>query len=238
MKGKFILSSDLVNIYNKEGFSSNFLKTLVDRCDILSYDKTKQEELTISDIMYDSFQVKKMTMDSSNGFMLYIETVPVPITLEKAEITDEYIYITSSSTCFIILNNHKKVDIKNVLKKYTEVIKACREQKIKISYSNHYKKTLLDENFVSSYNKEFDEFEDIYNQLKDGWTEKLKKGLFRGVRDDEEYNALGALYCKAQPYNYRNSFISRIEDIQHTIDTYYKDIVENKFNNNYYKIVL
>lgn len=238
MKGKFVLSSDLVNIYNKEGFSSNFLKTLVDRCDILSYDKTKQEELTISDIMYDSFQVKKMTMDSSNGFMLYIETVPVPITLEKAEITDDYIYITSSSTCFISLNNHKKVDINILLKKYTEIIKSCREQKIKISYNNHLKRTLLDKSFISSYEKELDEFQSIYNELKNGWTAKLKKGLYMGVTNDEEYNTLGNLYCKAQPYTYRSTFISRIEDIQHTLNTYYKDIVENKFNNNYYKIVL
>lgn len=136
----------------------------------------------------------------------------------KYEIDKNRIYIISESTGFFNCTRMKGLKQEDILSKYSEVIKKCRTMGIKIKYSFGFKKFVL--NNWSQYIKEIQK----YNKMFDIFCEKVKELLIRGIHvgfsDDEYLKECTLLSWELLPFTYRDSIISKINDI-------YKEILKH-----------
>lgn len=156
------------------------------------------------------------------------------IEIETVIMNDEEIYIAGGTTCFCQLQGRKLIDIKGLLKKYNELIKLCKENKIKLSYKNHYKKTIKE--LEELYKNEANKYINLYNELCTMWKDKLNKGIYPGYINDIDMIKIKEVSLQIQEMGWRSSALFKIEEINNRIiDTIEK--IESGYEN-YYSICL
>jgi hypothetical protein len=156
------------------------------------------------------------------------------IEIKTVRMNDEEIYIASESTCFCQLQGRKLIDIKELLKKYNELIKLCKENKIKLSYKNHYKKTIKEQEEL--YKNEANKYINLYNELCTMWKDKLNKGIYSGYTSDIDMIKIKEVSLQMQEMGWRSSALFRIEDINNRIIGTIENIESGC--ENYYSICL
>lgn len=72
--------------------------------------------------------------------------------------------------------NHEKIeliDIKELIKTHSEIVKICKENKIKLSYKNKIKARLSEIKKDSSYLENYSQYNEKFNSLLDLWINKI-----------------------------------------------------------------
>lgn len=160
---------------------------------------------------------------------------PDQIEMTEVILNDEKLKVVSDNSCTCFINHSKieYVDIKQALKTHSEIVKYCKENKIKLSYKAKSKVQL--QALKNEYNHTYNDYLEIYNTLKIGWQQKLKKGLFVGYGNDKEYmNVLSLLWFDIQKINHSDNVIDRVSTINNRLNS----IKENLQYENYLSITL
>jgi len=137
------------------------------------------------------------------------------IELEKKYLTENEIVVNSETTCFANYRRVEKIDIDNVLIEYKSLIKLAKENDVKIAYTRRFKNSLT--TYKNEYEKEITEYNNIFNEYIKLWTIKIEKGLFAPLVEDQEYNNIQKIDRELQKYNYRNSKMSMMSEINSSI---------------------
>lgn len=138
------------------------------------------------------------------------------------EITDNRIKIETPSTCVIKENKGKYIDVNDTLKSYRKLLKLCKQNKIKIGYTNHYKK-LLSENKVAYY-EEVENANILFDKMREVALQVQSRGIHYGCNDDKVLNYLHLIKSKYQACHYRSTLLSVINEINTKINNYIEDI--------------
>lgn len=136
----------------------------------------------------------------------------------KYEIDKNRIYIVSESTGFFNCIRMKALKQEEVLSKYSELIKKCRSKGIKIKYSFGFKKFVL--NNWMAYTRDMQKYNKIFDSLYKKTKELSIRGVHIGFSDDEYLKECTMLSWELLPFTYRDSIISKINDI-------YKEILKH-----------
>ena len=155
------------------------------------------------------------------------------ITLTEKTIENDKIKITSDCTIFANCSRLPEININDILDKHKEIVKIAKQKGIKVSYKNKSKKTLMEHKDL--YLQEVKQRNQIFDTLKNKWKSKLKKGLYCGLSDDEEYHELSELDRQLQRYGYRSTSISIVSEINHMLD---KQLNSVTYNNDIEKIFI
>ena len=93
--------------------------------------------------------MKKLEYDKA----LDKEYLSKPLLDVKYEIGDTFIRVQTENTSFIYQEKKVKLVQEDILKLYSDVVQKCRAGKIKIHYTNKYKKTVVEhwELYVETY---------------------------------------------------------------------------------------
>ena len=140
------------------------------------------------------------------------------IILKNEIVTDDKIKIDCSHTCFCNIVRIKYISINDTLEKHKELVRLAKVKGCKISYKNRYKKTLLE--LKEGYELEYKNYNDTFNTLKMLWQQKLKKGIFYGYGNDEEYQKISEVYCRIQKFNNIRNPINIVNSINNKINNY------------------
>lgn len=135
----------------------------------------------------------------------------------KFEYNKAYINICSEHTCYLRFEKMIKVNQKEILDSYSNVVKLCREMGIKISYTNKYKKFVLDrwQEYIDEYRK----YSDIFDNLL-GMLPKLQdRGIHQGTSDDIYLNEVTQYSYKLNDFYFRNSILYQMRHIYHELGT-------------------
>lgn len=150
------------------------------------------------------------------------------------EIDDNNIYIGNNTTNFVRECKNELPKIESTLKLYKEVLKLCKENKIKISYRNHYKSYLVEN--TTWYYEQIEKSNNIFNDMVDFSLQVKERGIHVGCGNDKILNHLHKLTATYQACFYRNTILSKVIDIHNRLEEYKTDI-ENGYAN-YSKLYL
>lgn len=144
------------------------------------------------------------------------------IIMENEIITDDYIYIGVSHTCFCRKERIYYPDINELEKRVKSLRKELRDLGVKLYRTDTLK--ILRE-MKDDYNEMVDEYNDTFDLLVDSWKKKMETGMFVGYSDDNEYwEVLTPLEWKLEKMNYRSTLLSQIRYIEKRVDEVEKDI--------------
>jgi len=130
-------------------------------------------------------------------------------------IEDDHVRITSPST--IHSDAHRIVPIHRdeLLSLYKRVLRKAKAQGVKISYTRHIRKQILEH---------WDEYESrcaeacmLFSKIIDQARAVRARGIHYGTCDDAELDKLGALRSEYEKYFWRNSIVSQISEIRHKL---------------------
>ena len=129
----------------------------------------------------------------------------------RYEISDEHIRITSPNTCFVDMRLDGRLERESLLDIYRQVLQMAKAQRVRISYSNHMKRTLMTkwEEYESSIAARAALFRHLVTQAR----VVEARGIHCGCSDDKELSLLTDIRSQLMPYGYRNSILFRISSI-------------------------
>lgn len=158
-------------------------------------------------------------MEDSN----YLEYLKKPI-IEgiKYELTDEKLVISNENTCFLNVCNVDKFRQEDLLNLYKELLSLCRKNNVKVSYKNGYKKFI--QNRWSDYVDMIRSYKKIYEEVKQKAFIVKKKGIRIGYGDDVYLMDMCKTSYKLNPYWYRDSVISQMNEVYSTLKRYLFEI--------------
>jgi len=127
------------------------------------------------------------------------------------KISDEHVRITSPNTCFVDLRLGGRLEQEPLLESYHQVLQMAKAQRVRISYSNHMKRTLMTkwEEYESSIAARAALFRHLVTQAR----VVEARGIHCGCSDDKELSLLTDIRSQLMPYGYRNSILFRISSI-------------------------
>lgn len=137
----------------------------------------------------------------------------------------EYLSRESIPNIKFNINRYEKIDIKELLKKRSKLIKTAKEKDIKISYKNKTKDKI--KLYKDAYEKDYKRSEELYKEIKTNW-EYIRdiRGIHKGTNDDELMNKTSVLTNEYISLNYRNRAISIINELNRDLT---KGISDNTF---------
>ncbi|WGT37958.1 hypothetical protein QH639_19340 [Lysinibacillus sp. 1 U-2021] len=98
--------------------------------------------------------------------------------------------LTVHSSYDMIYIKHKKNikhDLKKLIKLHAEIVKLCKENKIKVSYKGKSKAYLLEVLKSGEFDQSYEHYNTTFNQLLEGWKEKLYSENYDGCIEDDFY---------------------------------------------------
>ena len=131
------------------------------------------------------------------------------------EISDAHVAIQSPHTCFVNHEIKHRYEKDALLCQYRRVLDMAKTQGIRISYTNHIRKTLQEQ--WPEYESARRSQERLFNQLKKTALEIQARGIHFGTTDDEMLSALLQISGQLTVYGYSSNIISRIANIGHTL---------------------
>lgn len=144
----------------------------------------------------------------------------------KFEYNKGYINIASEHTCYIRHSKMTKVNQKEILEIYSNIIKLCREMGIKIKYSFKYKKFVLDnwKKYVDTYN----EYEKKFNYLLTLLPKLEDRGIHQGSSDDAYLNQVMKNAFELDPYFYRDNILFQMNQVYHELGRIENELIYEK----------
>lgn len=152
----------------------------------------------------------------------------------QCTINNDKIKIESSCTTFINVARHYSIDTAEAITDYKKLIKLCKANNIKLSYKNHYKKFLEDNEI--NYIDEVQNGHEIFDKLIEAAKQVQKRGIHIGCSSDMYLNNMHDIQHKYEKLFYRSTVISQYEEIANTIHNYVQDIQNG--HTSYIKIFL
>jgi ABC-type transporter Mla MlaB component len=146
----------------------------------------------------------------SEGFIM------TQVTLTKNVIEKNKLQITNEHTSFVDLERFEHVDSFALLRRYQSIIKKAKEAGVDIKYTQRYKRRIHD--LTEAYDDAFDLYNQLFDKLVKRWKDKIDKGLFVPLSDDNELNSIYELQNEIIAMNYRSEPISQMNDIANSLD--------------------
>ncbi len=134
------------------------------------------------------------------------------------EITNDKIKVESSCTIFINSVRRKIIDIVQLDKDIKEIRKICKERKIIFSQKNGLYKFFKDKNNKTAYLDETKKVNKLFDELVQGWKEKVQNGIYTGYSDDKELNNLYKLKWQIDKFYYAGTVISKINSLYNAVE--------------------
>lgn len=194
------------------------------------YKDLKLNELSINKLQIKlpnfntNFMVEKAVFDNTTNEIIFTITNEYKENriIPRTTIKEDFIKISTPDT-LLAEASLIKVDFKDLLNKYKEILSLCRSKGIKIKYNMHYKKQL--EELKKLYNEAYKEYESIFIIYKNLWIKKIQKGLYKGLLYDPEYKEIEEYSKKLQLLNYNiegNVYSNSIQLVATIKDILYK----------------
>jgi len=139
------------------------------------------------------------------------------------EISDEHVRITCPNTCFVDVRLNGKLERESLLDRYRQVLQMAKAQKVKISYSNHMKRTLTTK--WEEYESAVTERAALFRRLVTQARVVEARGIHYGCIDYKELSLMTEIRNQLTPYGYRNSILSCISRIAHQLETFQRDLL-------------
>lgn len=140
------------------------------------------------------------------------------IELRTIIILENKIKIDTDDTSYCNYIKREFIDVKALIKKHTDLVRLAKSKGCKVSYKNGYKKTLME--LKEQYNKEYKEYSDTFNLLKELWIKKLEKGLYAPTSEDKELNVISGLDISIQKTININNVMEKVQTINSKINHY------------------
>ena len=129
----------------------------------------------------------------------------------KYDITENRINIGTTSTAFIVHKKAEKLRQEKLLALYSQIVQECRKKKVKIHYTNHYKKKILDDwaYYSEVYKKYCEDYDLIYKIA----LEVKKRGIHMGFSDDQMIDYANIVNANLDRYFWRNQIMFQMSAI-------------------------
>ena len=127
------------------------------------------------------------------------------------ELSKYRIRIVSDSTIFVSVNKIDRLIQEDVLALYKSILGMCKQYGIKILYKNSFKKHLLV--LWGDYTREVDEYNAMFEELRKKAEKVEKRGIHYGCSDDIVLKEMTDYANSMNPYLYRTSAISKVNEI-------------------------
>ena len=137
-------------------------------------------------------------------------------------ISNDKIKVESSSTIFIKIVRKKAIDVNQLEKDIKEIRKICKERKIIFSQKNGLYKFFKDNK--NNYLEETKKVDKLFDELLNGWQEKVQKGIYPGYSEDEELNNLSKIEWQIDKFYYAGTTISQINSLYNNVKSIYTDL--------------
>lgn len=140
--------------------------------------------------------------------------------IKELILTNEQLMVRTSYGMIYI--NHKKIikhDLKKLIKLHAEIVKLCKENKIKVSYKGKSKAYLTEVLKNGEFEKTYEEYNKIYEQLLEGWKNKLYNSDYDGFIEDDFYKEFlqGKKFAIDKMF-YRDTVLDKINSISHNLN--------------------
>lgn len=142
---------------------------------------------------------------------------------ERLDLTDiilneNRVKVACEVVCFVNLQYINKVDLKELIKIYNEILAKCKELKVKKSYRNKFKNFLCQLIKDKSYEAMHQEYDEKYNHLIEFWKVKLDEGIYMGYEDDVYYTGvIRPLRDEIEQYNHVGSLLDKVQCIANSL---------------------
>lgn len=145
----------------------------------------------------------------------------------KFDITDDHVIVNSENTSFLYHIKSEKVKQEDILDLYSQIVKKCREQGVKIHYNNRYKKSIIDNwgFYTDTYKEYLKDFKNLISIAK----KVEKRGIHYGCSDDYVLNEGHRMIEKLNSYFWGGQIIyyvkhvkNELEKLNHQLDFYSK----------------
>lgn len=150
------------------------------------------------------------------------------------EISGERVRIACPHTCFVDMRLNSRLEREPLLDSYRQILQMARAQNVKISYSNHMKRTLVTK--WEEYESAITERAALFRHLVTQAQVVEARGIHYGCSDDKELSLLTEMRNRLIPYGYRDSIVSHISMISHRLETFHDNLTRDP--KCYSKIVL
>ncbi len=140
----------------------------------------------------------------------------------KFEYNKVYINVCSEHTCYLRFEKMIKVNQKEVLDSYSNVIKLCREMGIKISYKYKYKRFVIDN--WQLYLEEYRKYSAIFDNLLNMIPKLQDRGIHQGTSDDTYLNEVIQYSYKLNDFYFRNSILYQMRSIYYELGRLENDL--------------
>lgn len=158
------------------------------------------------------------------------------IELTSAIVTENKLKVCNDCALYVNLERVEKIDIKELLKTYSNITKTAKERKIKLSYQNKIKSQLAEMKKLGSYEEAYQNYTNKFNQLVELWDLKLKEGLHMGTSDDVILNNLiFPIQHEIISMFYVGTVLSKVNEIKRKLDDLEADL---KYGTEFIKIFL
>ena len=138
------------------------------------------------------------------------------------EISDSRVNIRCPHTCFAEVNLGPRFDRQALLGSYDEVLRTAKAHHIRITYSAHIKRMLMEQ--WENYETGAEERERLFRRLTAQAHVVEFRGLHQGCCNDKELSLLTELQNRIISYSYRNNVVSRIASIAHRLESLRRDL--------------
>lgn len=128
--------------------------------------------------------------------------MPTPIKLEQVVLNSHYLLVASSGTAWVNEYAHP-CQVDDVIALFNKIMSYAREKGIKTNGSRSLKTSLM--SFREEAKAQEARREALFDELKAGWENKVKKGLTSPAVDDLEIQALNNLVSERHALLYGKS---------------------------------
>lgn len=143
------------------------------------------------------------------------------IEFDRIVINDNEITVSSPSTSWFNEPFAPKIDIKNLLKRYNDIVKLARSKGTVVSQKYKTKQQII--NTADDYNSAFNIYLENFQSLKVLVESKVKKGFSCPASDDEELNRLYVKRNAIMAMFYGGQPMDIIRCIEHKISEFERD---------------
>ena len=132
------------------------------------------------------------------------------------------VLVESNSTTFARCKRHFSIDTTGAIADYKKLLKLCKANGIKLSYKNHYKKFLV-ENEVN-YIDEIEKAHTLFNSLIDAAGKVEARKIRVGCNDDKYLNVMREIKTTYEKMFLSSGLINKYESIANRIKDYIEEI--------------
>ncbi len=137
-------------------------------------------------------------------------------------INEDYMRISCPGTIFAEARRLSRLDKDEILGLYQNVLQTAQSKGIKISYSNHMKKQIVEG--WAEYEISVAEAQNLFKDIIAQSNVVRDRGVHMGCSDDSALDKLTALSSKYSGFFQRNSIVSKTSDIRDNLERLQADL--------------